>query len=336
MRIGSKKLALISLILFILNNVLCVITGFGLLPYSSILFPIFLSLDLIVCSVTFFILAKYIYDSKTKNLLNEENIRNFGSAKDFYSYYVFAHRVQYQIMHLKKGEEAYVVRFSSFSNTQTISSYASSVVKFNGYVADFLISYFSKSKNRIKKEVSFCYYHDTFIIYIKDNVNGLNKVINDIDNELYKINQEHDLKLFIQPYYGVVLAEKKKNTVIDLIAKSSVARKVAQINFQEVVFYEKTMEKEDDTVLANSINEAIENNEFVVYYQPKFNLVLNKFISSEALVRWDNPKRGLLSPSQFVPQAEQMGMIHKIDMYIFERVCKDLQDCKKKGRRLLL
>ena len=182
MRIGSKKLALISLILFILNNVLCVITGFGLLPYSSILFPIFLSLDLIVCSVTFFILAKYIYDSKTKNLLNEENIRNFGSAKDFYSYYVFAHRVQYQIMHLKKGEEAYVVRFSSFSNTQTISSYASSVVKFNGYVADFLISYFSKSKNRIKKEVSFCYYHDTFIIYIKDNVNGLNKIINDIDN----------------------------------------------------------------------------------------------------------------------------------------------------------
>ena len=83
------------------------------------------------------------------------------------------------------------------------------------------------------------------------------------------------------------------------------------------------MEKEDDTVLANSINEAIENNEFVVYYQPKFNLVLNKFISSEALVRWDNPKRGLLSPSQFVPQAEQMGMIHKIDMYIFERVCKE-------------
>lgn len=59
-------------------------------------------------------------------------------------------------------------------------------------------------------------------------------------------------------------------------------------------------------------------------------MVLNKFISSEALVRWDNPKRGLLSPSQFVPQAEQMGMIHKIDMYIFERVCKDLQDCKKK------
>ena len=98
---------MISLILFILNNVLCVITGFGLLPYSSILFPIFLSLDLIVCSVTFFILAKYIYDSKTKNLLNEENIRNFGSAKDFYSYYVFAHRVQYQIMHLKKGEEAF-------------------------------------------------------------------------------------------------------------------------------------------------------------------------------------------------------------------------------------
>ena len=95
------------------------------------------------------------------------------------------------------------------------------------------------------------------------------------------------------------------------------------------------MEKEEDESLAININKAIENNEFVVYYQPKYNLTLKKFISSEALVRWENPKRGLLSPSQFVPQAEQMGLIHKIDMYIFERVCKDLQDCKRKGRRLL-
>ena len=95
------------------------------------------------------------------------------------------------------------------------------------------------------------------------------------------------------------------------------------------------MEKEEDESLAININKAIENNEFVVYYQPKYNLTLKKFISSEALVRWENPKRGLLSPSQFVPQAEQMGLIHKIDMYIFERVCKDLQDFKRKGRRLL-
>lgn len=334
MRIGRFAPTIISSILLILSIALCVLTNLDLIPLSSILFPISIVLVVVFAAITFFIIALYFSDLKVKKFLNEENIYNFGVAKDFYNYYVFSRRVAKQIKHNKK-ENKYIIRFSCFSNTQTISNHSRAIVKFNSFIADFLIKYFSKrSKKIIKNNASFCFYHDTFLIYYSGSETKLNSLLTDISNELYKINQENDLKLFVQPYFGVVEIKDTKS-VINLISKATIARRVGQLNFQEIVFYEPSMEKEEDESIVININKAIENNEFVVYYQPKYNLTLKKFISSEALVRWENPKRGLLSPSQFVPQAEQMGLIHKIDMYIFERVCKDLQDCKRKGRRLL-
>lgn len=334
MRIGRFAPTIISSILLILSIALCVLTNLDLIPLSSILFPISIVLVVVFAAITFFIIALYFSDLKVKKFLNEENIYNFGVAKDFYNYFVFSRRVTKQIRHNKK-ENKYIIRFSCFSNTQTISNHSRAIVKFNSFIADFLIKYFSKrSKKIIKNNASFCFYHDTFLIYYSGSETKLNSLLTDISNELYKINQENDLKLFVQPYFGIVEIKDTKS-VINLISKATIARRVGQLNFQEIVFYEPSMEKEEDESIVININKAIENNEFVVYYQPKYNLTLKKFISSEALVRWENPKRGLLSPSQFVPQVEQMGLIHKIDMYIFERVCKDLQDCKRKGRRLL-
>ena len=73
----------------------------------------------------------------------------------------------------------------------------------------------------------------------------------------------------------------------------------------------------------------------MVYYQPKFNLKQRRFISSEALIRWNSPERGLLSPMKFINKAEKSGLIHKLDMYVLETVCKDLAETKRKGLRLL-
>ena len=79
----------------------------------------------------------------------------------------------------------------------------------------------------------------------------------------------------------------------------------------------------------------MKNHEFVVYYQPKFSLSAKRFVSSEALVRWDSPKHGILTPTKFIPLAEAAGLIHEIDTYVFERVCQDLNEAKRKGRRII-
>ena len=60
-----------------------------------------------------------------------------------------------------------------------------------------------------------------------------------------------------------------------------------------------------------------------------------RFISSEALIRWDSKKYGLLDPGKFIEKAENGGLIHELDMFVFKKVCEDLNETKRKGRRVI-
>ncbi|MEG1516674.1 MAG: EAL domain-containing protein, partial [Clostridia bacterium] len=66
---------------------------------------------------------------------------------------------------------------------------------------------------------------------------------------------------------------------------------------------------------------ALENGEFIAYYQPKCRLDTGAIIGAEALVRWNHPQRGILPPGEFVPVFEKNGFIMKIDVYMWELVC---------------
>lgn len=75
----------------------------------------------------------------------------------------------------------------------------------------------------------------------------------------------------------------------------------------------------------------MENNEFVVYFQPKVELKTNKIAGAEALVRWQDPKKGLIPPDEFIPIFEKNGFITKLDIYVFEEVCKTIRKWLNEG-----
>ena len=81
-----------------------------------------------------------------------------------------------------------------------------------------------------------------------------------------------------------------------------------------------------------NFEKALENNEFVVFYQPKVNTVNGEIIGTEALVRW-NENGNLVSPAGFIPFLEDSGKINKLDMFVLENVCKDINAWKKKGKK---
>ena len=70
--------------------------------------------------------------------------------------------------------------------------------------------------------------------------------------------------------------------------------------------------------MTNMLNKALENDEFVLYYQPQINLSTKKIVGVEALIRWDNPELGMIMPSVFIPLAEQSGLIHAIGKWVLE------------------
>jgi predicted signal transduction protein with EAL and GGDEF domain len=72
------------------------------------------------------------------------------------------------------------------------------------------------------------------------------------------------------------------------------------------------------------LRHALDQNEFELYYQPKIDLRSGVCTGAEALIRWNCPKRGVLAPKQFIPLAEESGLILAIGRWVFEQACRQL------------
>ncbi|MBR7799622.1 bifunctional diguanylate cyclase/phosphodiesterase [Undibacterium fentianense] len=80
------------------------------------------------------------------------------------------------------------------------------------------------------------------------------------------------------------------------------------------------------------LRKALENREFVVYYQPKVSVVTGKVVGAEALVRWNRPDSGLVFPSEFIGLAEESGLIGRLGMQILDMVCRDVANFRSAGK----
>lgn len=87
----------------------------------------------------------------------------------------------------------------------------------------------------------------------------------------------------------------------------------------------------DTLTLERDIRKAIDNNEFELYYQPKLDIHTNQITGAEALIRWNHPKRGFVSPAEFIPVAEESGAIIPIGRWIIETVLKQLKTWEAEG-----
>ncbi len=98
-------------------------------------------------------------------------------------------------------------------------------------------------------------------------------------------------------------------------------------------FYtEKLSENHRDRIsLENDLRRAIDNNEFVLHYQPQVCLRSRRTIGVEALVRWNHPTQGLLQPSHFISLAEEIGLVHHISDWVMKEGCRQLAQWRAAG-----
>ena len=83
--------------------------------------------------------------------------------------------------------------------------------------------------------------------------------------------------------------------------------------------------------LENSLRYAIEGQDFVIFYQPKFDFKSGKCSGMEALVRWDHPEKGIIPPDEFIPLAEETGMIVPLGEWVIRTACRQFSQWKKSG-----
>ena len=108
----------------------------------------------------------------------------------------------------------------------------------------------------------------------------------------------------------------------DMARKSIIARHKSRYCFFNEAMKSNLMKQRE---IEDLMDDALEKEEFLVYYQPKVRLIDNEICGAEALVRWLQPEKGLIPPNDFIPIFEENKFILKLDLYVFEQVCKHLR-----------
>lgn len=179
-------------------------------------------------------------------------------------------------------------------------------------------------------------HNDNFAMLLKDMPEPeLKQKLNDFFDKLSRLEEDPFYKIYFK--CGVVPMQRAMlsgNRVAD-------AAKMAQElctnqNETEIIFYTDKMH--DNLSWGNYIKAyvetAIEQDEFVVYLQPKFDIKAEKIKGAEALIRWNYKNKEFLPPYRFIPFFEKDGSIAKIDDIVLKKVCEAMNRWKKEGKPL--
>ena len=152
-----------------------------------------------------------------------------------------------------------------------------------------------------------------------------------------KMALEYPLDFDIVMTYGIYLIEDNSLDVNEIYERANLASKKCKndYNIQNYAFFESIMREEivKEQMIVNNMRGALNGNEFVLYLQPKYELHTNTLSGGEVLVRWLDPKRGMISPGDFIPVFERNGFIMKLDFYVWEKSCQLIRKWLDEGRK---
>ena len=146
-----------------------------------------------------------------------------------------------------------------------------------------------------------------------------------------------DREFYITPSIGIAIYPRDANNFYELLKNADTAMYKAKAlssgNFQ---FYQKRQNKETlaRLELENELRHAIDKNQLQLYYQPKISLRDCMIYDVEALVRWNHPDKGLISPAVFIPLAEETGLITSIGYWVMREACKQSKLWQEQGMNL--
>ncbi len=175
------------------------------------------------------------------------------------------------------------------------------------------------------KEMISCRFNaDIFVIFMPHNPQKIHEFVHDLVSNI----NNYPLNFRISVNFGVYVIEDIDVPVHVMCDRASLALENVVGKYDAYFAYydnshlAKLKEEQDIT---NEMDDALKNEQFQVYLQPKFDMSDFSIVGAEALVRWIHPTKGFIGPDKFIPIFESNGFITELDMYIWETTCKFLR-----------
>lgn len=172
---------------------------------------------------------------------------------------------------------------------------------------------------------------DEFTILVND-IQDANEAVMIADRILNKFLQPIQIethKIFGSASIGLVISNQEYNIADDLLRDADIAMyRAKSLGKGRYTIFDKEMYEQNlkAVQLDNDLRYALERQEFELYYQPIVHLSSGKLAGFEALIRWCHPERGIVSPIEFIPIAEETGLIIAIGDWVLEQACQQMLD----------
>jgi diguanylate cyclase (GGDEF)-like protein len=245
---------------------------------------------------------------------------------------LFYDRLKHSIDKSKRSSTKLAVLFLDLDNFKEIND------SLGHHIGDEVLKVVSKRlEKKIRQSDSLARLGgDEFTLLLEDlkelsNIGDIAKVLIQTVSEPIQI-QEHEL--YVTVSIGISLYPDDGTDTDALLKCADAAMYSAKKDGSNLShFYKKEMTTEslERLELEISMRQALENDEFVVYYQPIFSSRENRLIGLEALVRWQHPQRGLLTPRYFIDVAESSAIIVQLGEVVLKKVALQLEAWYKKG-----
>ncbi|HEX5166473.1 MAG TPA: EAL domain-containing protein [Thermomicrobiales bacterium] len=167
---------------------------------------------------------------------------------------------------------------------------------------------------------------DEFAVLLEDtgDIDSATRVAERLLEALHEPLLLSGRKVFVSASAGIVTSAPRHATPGDLLRDADIALyRAKDAGKRQFAIFEEAMHADvtDRLELESDLRRALVNDEFVLEYQPKVSLTTRAIVGVEALIRWEHPTRGRISPATFIPIAEQSGLILPIGRWILREAC---------------